>query len=289
MSKLFGTSLMPPEKNKRKRTEYVRNDEPTEYYVRDDEPIWQDDKDDDVKIGQRISKVREKIRSTLTPLVTERHKDAELDYLINTTQALITSNNEIWDRCKANLGNQGRRWNQLNEPVLCYYRRGFNEVTVSHKRNQCGALELDILALYKQQDKTFTAPCLPHPLRTVVIPVLCNNGMLNYHQYLKRSLLLEESILLLFLAILKDHLEEFQVFLGDIESWLMISARSAIYIQKTFNVKLPGNHTINTYYLLRTIQCPEAHTLSFDVTCRNGQKRLTIFIYFVTHPALGDE
>jgi len=210
--------------------------------------------------------------------------------LIKTTQALVTSNNEIWDRCKANFSkHENKQFNHLSEkPNLIFQRVGFSVVNALSRTDGYGR-SLAFLSQCVQKTKAFSVPCFPHPLRTVVIPSLDKYGMLNYSEYLKRSFILEESIMLPFLAILKDHLEEFQVFLGDIESWLMISARSAAFLQETFNVALPGNHTINTYYLLRTIQCPEAHTLSFDVTCRNGQKRLTIFLSFLTHPALGDE
>jgi len=192
---------------------------------------------DAAKVGQqRLSNAREKIISDLTALVTERHKDSELDYLINTTQALVTSNNEIWDRCKANLDQvQNKQFNHLSENLqLIFQCVVFYAVYASKyvKKN------LTFMANGRRQTKAFSVPCFPHPLRTVVLPSLDKDGMLNYLEYLQRSFFLEESILLPFLAILKDHLEEFQVFLGEVESWLMDSTRPAIFLQETFNVKV---------------------------------------------------
>jgi len=73
--------------------------------------------------------------------------------------------------------------------------------------------------------------------------------MLEYSEYLKQSFSLDESILVPFLTNLKNHLEEFQVFLGKVESWLMGSSCSTIFIQDTFSVAvevLEKKHSIAT-------------------------------------------
>jgi len=83
-----------------------------------------------------------------------------------------------------------------------------------------------------------------------------------------------------FLAILKDHLEEFQVFLGKVESWLMGSDRSAVFMLKTFNVPV----ILGLNIILKTIACPQHdYNLSFDVSITSGQEKLTKFLAFITH------
>jgi len=295
--------------------------------VQDVKAVWGDN-EDKTEIGQSFPKVKETIKSILTALVTERHKDADLDYLINTTEALVSSNNEIWDRCKANLHHENEKFNQLSKnPVLRFKRFGFNEVKVlstrKHKLGQSQGL-LVLETRCDQQTMSFSVTCLPHPLHAVFIPALGKNGMLNYSAYLKRSFILEESILLPFLAILKDHLEEFQVFLGNVESWLMGSTQSAIFLLETFNVGLevvttsnltknefddtcihcgestssrrskarkvvcPGGEVCNVYKrsvtVLKSIASSEDINLSFDVSVSTGQERLIKFLAFLTHP-----
>jgi len=254
---------------------------------------------DSAKIGQqRLSNAREKIISDLTALVTERHKDSELDYLINTTQALVTSNNEIWDRCKANLDQvQNKQFNHLSENLqLTFQCVDFYGVSVTRTMTQKFLLNTNLTyyvpglltfqACSTQQRKAFSVPCFPHPLRTVVIPSLDKDGMLNYLEYLQRSFFLEESILLPFLAILKDHLEEFQVFLGEVESWLMGCTRIATFLQETFNVKLEVAQRAGQQLNLKTINLPNdqsVYNISFDVSSSHGQERLTKFLSFTTH------
>jgi len=137
-----------------------------------------------------------------------------------------------------------------------------------------------------QQTKVFPVPCFPHSLHTVVIPSLDTNGMLNYLEYIQWSFILEESILLPFLAILKEHLEEFQVFLGNIESWLMGSAQSAIFIHDTFNVQLAAGQGAGQQSILKIMDLPNdksVYDLLFDVSTKTGQEKLTKFLGFITH------
>jgi len=137
-----------------------------------------------------------------------------------------------------------------------------------------------------EQTKVFSVPCLPLPLRTIVSPSLDKTGMLDYSEYLQRSFILEESILLPLLAILKDHLEEYQVFLGKVESWLMESTRNATFLRKTFNVKLGVGQGAGQQSVLKNMNLPNDKTmydLYFDVTAKNGQEKLTKFLGFITH------
>jgi len=135
-------------------------------------------------------------------------------------------------------------------------------------------------------DRCFFCPPLPHSLRMVIIPLLDKDGMLNYLKYLKHSFILEESIMFPFLAILKDHLEEFQVFLGNVESWLMESTWNAFFLQNTFHLSLEGYKPILRPYYLQIFQYSMVdefqYKLMFDISNDNGQKKLTTFLAFLT-------
>jgi len=255
--------------------------------VQDAQAFWEDDDEDGAKSGQRFSNVRKKIKTNLTAHVKDRHKGAELDYLIKTTQALVTSNNEIWDRCKANFSkHENKQFNHLSEkPNLIFQRVGFSVVNALSRTDGYGR-SLAFLSQCVQKTKAFSVPCFPHPLRTVVIPSLDKYGMLNYSEYLKRSFILEESIMLPFLAILKDHLEEFQVFLGNVESWLMKSTRNTIFLENTFNATLAYKQ-IGAKYLLQITKNrsndESQYNLSFNVSSSKGREELIKFLAFIAH------
>mmetsp|Transcript_14447 Transcript_14447/g.20353 ORF Transcript_14447/g.20353 Transcript_14447/m.20353 type:complete len:160 (+) Transcript_14447:500-979(+) len=60
----------------------------------------------------------------------------------------------------------------------------------------------------------------------------------DYDHFLETSLLLCEDVLIPFLLKLKTHLEEIQVFLGIIESWLMESAGCNNFVKEVFKKPL---------------------------------------------------
>jgi len=252
--------------------------------------LWEDDDKDGAKAGllQRFSNVRKKIKTNLTALVKECHKDAELDYLINTTQALVASNDEIWSRVKANLkSHANKQFNQLDEePKLIFHYVGFNVVKALSKMDGYGQRPgpLAFRSVCMEHTKAFSVTCFPDPLRSVIIPTLDKDGMLNYSEYVKRSFILDKDIMHPFLALLKDHLEEFQVFLGTVESWLMENARNTAFLEKTFNVTLKRSKEIGTQYTFKRMYRPSDETqynLSFDVGNNKGQKTLTKFLAFL--------
>jgi len=173
--------------------------------------------------------------------------------------ALVNSNNEIWGQCKGNLHHKNQPCSQLNDKAALKFNCvGFHVVEVLPEMNRQNDKKGNIVIWTQcsMQSKTFSVPHLPHILSTFVPAPINKNGMLQYSEYLKRSFSLDDSILIPFLANLKDHLEEFQVFLGKVESWLMGSSRSAIFIQNTFSVAievLEKKHSIAT----RCIHCGE--------------------------------
>jgi len=194
----------------------------------------------------------------------------------------VTHNNEIWDRCKAKWCYPGQSFNQLNEnQVLNFKRVCFNVVTAMTAQTHTGR-SVVFRGQASDQTKAFAVTCFPDPLLTIVIPTLGEDGVLDYMEYLIRSFILHEHILLPFLAILKDHLEEFQIFLGSIESWLMDS--NASFIQKMFNVKLELGGRVISNCELKTIPSNDKSTynISFDVSNDKGLKKLSKFLALLT-------
>jgi len=251
--------------------------------------FWEDDDEEGATIAQRFSNVRKKIKTNLTALVKECHQGVKPEYLLKTTQALVTSNNEIWNRCKANLKNhQTEQFNQLSEkPKLIFQHVGFTVVKALSRMDGNGRSLAPLEFQYQciEQTKAFSVPCFPLPLRTVVIPSLDKDGMLNYVEYLKRSFILDKSIMHPFLSIFMDHLEQFQVFLGNVESWLKENTQNVTFIEAIFNVNLASSKQVGTNYILKREQYPSndksQYNLLFDVSNDNDRKKLTTFLAFI--------
>jgi len=90
-----------------------------------------------------------------------------------------------------------------------------------------------------------------------------------------------------FLAILKDHLEDFQVFLGNVETWLKESTQTSIFLQTTFNLTFQKIKQVGHNYILQRTKYPSSDTsmynLSFDISTSKGRERLTQFFAFITN------
>jgi len=191
-------------------------------------------------MAQPLFQIRNTIKSSLTPLVSERDRAADLDYLIKITQALVSTNEEIWERCKANLDKEPMVADPGCEGEgngLTFVRTGFNEVTVETTPDNW----LIFKTLCEIEYEDFSITPFPEELSNIIPPrrrVKKEEAFINYKEYLQYSFLLEETVLLPFLAILKDHLEKIQADLGAVETWIMGSTRSISFLQETFSTVL---------------------------------------------------
>ncbi len=164
-------------------------------------------------MAQAFFEIRNTIKSSLTPLVSKCNRDAKLEYLIKMTQALVLTNEAIWKHCQCYLD---------QEKVACYNKKelpfksfGFNKVIV--ETTDPPASTRCIFDF-----RTFSMMPLPKELSNVILPHEKEGIVLmNYREYLQNAFLLEETILIPFLAITKDHLEKLQVDLEFIETWIM--------------------------------------------------------------------
>jgi len=184
---------------------------------------------------QPLLQIRDTIKSSLIPLVLERDKDADLDYLIKTTQALVTTNEEIWERCKSYIRCEELGPGKVSGDRLPFYRFGFKKVHVKTSPDTSPQW-LRFSTRCTVQLKKFAMTPLPQELRKVILaPLREEVGLVKYREYLHTCFLLEETVLVSFLAIFKDHLEMLQVDLGNVETWIMGSIRSNAFLQETFS------------------------------------------------------
>lgn len=161
-------------------------------------------------------KARRKIARTITPQseqIDAVDSQDDLDYLFRTTKALAATNNSIVEKCEASRVKNG--------DVPVYTRFIVKSATVQYPSiNGC----VDCSFPKNTQSKRFEVPS--HLSSTLLSSLLCPKMradipyLVDYDDYLEKAMLVSTSILPRVLHQLKNHLEDMQVFLGEIDSWL---------------------------------------------------------------------
>lgn len=154
----------------------------------------------------------------------------DVDHAVKTTRALMSANKEIWERCSSGESSPE------NEKLI-FKRVGFTKVqvkTISQQYSQTNTLSFEAIPELTMKDFG-KPPAVPEQLTAIINPTLDNNGIFtDYEKYLETALLLNEDTLLPFLSGLKKHLEDVQIFLGDVDGWLMSSSFCSDFIMETF-------------------------------------------------------
>jgi hypothetical protein len=186
-----------------------------------------------------------------------------IDYLISSTKAVIELNQEIWERCVGSIeckpGKGGLR----------FQRTAFAVINVASE-SQASVKQTKFTTTAESQTKAFgTLPSLPSVLTDyVVYKPDTDVAFPDYIKLLKSSLLLREDVLPTFLAKLKQHLEDVQVFLGGIDSWLMDPQGCIDFMQEHFGMT-PAILQQKTY--CSSYLCKVTHdALSICKTCNRA-------------------
>ena len=150
----------------------------------------------------------------------------DFDRLVESVCALITTNKEIWARCLPNKISNTTTAAVANE--LHFYRVGYLAIQV--KKSSATGNVVNFTTTSALSTREFLKlPVLPMVLYEI-FPIEKGDGLLDYDQYLEKAAWLQESIAILFLAILKEHLKAIQVALGEIESWLLKPSNALAFI-----------------------------------------------------------
>lgn len=163
--------------------------------------------------------------------------DTDLEHLVRTVRAILSTNTEIWESCKGSkcVEPQGQATSASPPTTLPFQRVGYTNVTV---KTECASLYIETTA--ERMTKDFECPGpLPEKLTDIIAPKMGDDGLFpNYDRYLDTCLLLHEDVLAPFLVGLKDHLEDVQVFLGSIHAWLAEPIENVSFVEKHFGKKL---------------------------------------------------
>lgn len=162
-----------------------------------------------------------------------------VDHLVTVCHALVTTNREIWERCKpfhcTTIASAD------SQPDMCtFYRIGYVNV-----RGATPQYHKDCLKFESTPELTkscFEIPIsLPEKLECLVVHPRTekNDIMPNYELFFQRSMLLVDDILPGFLLEFKAFLENQQIALGKVDAWLMQANEDALLLQSLFKVALP--------------------------------------------------
>ena len=157
--------------------------------------------------------------------------------LFISIQALVTTNDEIWQRCVGHLANQDEN---------LYFRIIPSTVTVNcqvagpgcdHEKRMIFSTKTDI-----EINGFADFPQFPHILRDLFPGPLDSTSLrFIYKQYLEKAAWLQDDIAKPYLVILKAHIQEVAVSLGKIDSWLMESVHAVHFINTHFPGRLESD------------------------------------------------
>jgi len=191
-----------------------------------------------------------------------------LGYMLKSAKALVKIINEIWNNCEDHL-----ILGENDNSTFTFQRRIFKEAEVKKKGRK-----LKITTQKVSNTKNFgNLPSVPENLGEMISigQAQAESDILpDYNKYIDKSAILCEDVLLPFLTGLKEHLKNVQVFLGQIEAWLIEPELNVSFLNQTFDKDLVANDTLaETRYLNSSDNddLPETElygSYCLDVNCR---------------------
>jgi len=241
-------------------------------------------KNDGATLDQESEKEKKrKFKSTLTTklsngeLIVNERKHArttcgcetqyDLEHLMKSVRALIGTNKEIWDRCKENKVNSQITGIETmmflgtddHDNRIQIRRISYEEVTIRSKESHNIIDEvhclrprgndntvIEVISRPKLTIFDFKAPPkLPQSWTDTFAGHGEQTGLeFDYEEYFKRALILNDDVLVSYLASFLTHLEDMHVFLGNIETWLCEGNSNLAFLNDLFckNVEIQDIH-----------------------------------------------
>lgn len=163
----------------------------------------------------------------------EEQTNFDTEQNIREIRALLAINDEIFDRCMANATTTGGKTRLA--------RYGFGTVKTRHLRDSS---ELELVTQPTRTWENFDTSVLTAPpkgLRDIFQYKYKDapySKFVDYNFLFKKSLLLHDDALAMFLPKLKEHLESVQVCLGDLDAWVMQPHKDVSLINDVFGKQL---------------------------------------------------
>ena len=200
--------------------------------------------------------------------------ETDLEYLMKTVQALISTNTDIWGRCNHHEA-LDTEWNVR---LLC--------CETAKLQADCGSYSnrSHITVTSTPTMSTFNIghpPELPVSL-TDIFAVKSSGNFYEYDEYLKKSLILSDDVLPGFLKTLQTHLEDVQVFLGRIESWILEGTSNLEYLNTLFETDIDIGNEIEQQHIFfsKFKSYSDEGNFEFNLRIDEGRQRLEAIVAF---------
>lgn len=193
-----------------------------------------------------IIKKRNRVKHSLTQRSTGKNIE-DIEYISKSVTALIAIINDIWNRCKGYkvdvgeiVGDSRSFLTPVDQVPIMMKRVSYEEVQVK-KHGQ----SLNVVSKMELSTHDFgPPPKFPTNLTNLIDhrpfykfdrPYQFKGiAIMNYSSYLDKSIILCDEVLLPFLTTFLKHLQEMQVYLGKIETWLSESESRVKFLNDLF-------------------------------------------------------
>ena len=190
---------------------------------------------EELDVGSFLAEARKKARKELLASVNVDAERIDLGHLIRSCQYLISTNLEIWERCKSRSLKYEQNGGNVNMTRISFHEVVCNTV---HEK-------VEVIARPLPEEKVFgPLPAISSALLDILPPKdsISFDSLNSCGEYFTKGVSsLCDDMLGPFLLHLERHLKHVQVFLGDIESWIMGPRCNAVFLSELFEkeIKVP--------------------------------------------------
>lgn len=237
----------------------------------------------------------------------------DLNDLTQSTRELAKANKEIWARIKPNKVSElvdadqsATTISAAAPPEMKFYRYGYFSVQASTCRSNWfspSQVHFGFQTSTELMTETFgDMPIIPSALVKILSKPSYSGSdsvLPLYEEYIDKAMLLDDTILKLFLTVLKEHLKWVLVLLKEIEAWVLEPINNLNYINEQFDTKLEspkpkgcngtcGSHHDDNAMCIRCFHPLHSHGLLGSLRRRDNHPHCSTEAYLAQRRALSE-
>lgn len=194
-------------------------------------------------MDDKVDEILRRLQAVTDKLTLVDEEGLDISILVSKTQALICTNEEIWERCKPNhiISAQVPR---TDDDMIGLYRIAYPKISATTTESEESHRSVTLETLSELEVKYFPPlPPISKELSTFFHiekkPEYDSSPIrFDYQECLTSILCTKDAIARQFLIIFKAQLEHVQIAFGEIERWLLDAGEATQFINQTFNSQL---------------------------------------------------